>query len=411
MSPEKSKRVVINGANGFLGSHLVAKFLGEGYQVVALARRDESLAAPERVERALAEVFKAGGKSLEDYRHQLRVVEAGVNHPNPEALARQINSQFQDLNPGEKVVIDELILNAASTRLEKKYWKELKATNVEGTKNMLKMAQHLNIRRVVQIGTSYDQKGLKDASQQTLTEESELGQGNFLNPYALSKYAARQIFTKWCREHNLPGVVIKPTIIQGKGAEFGLVPFFDFVKDLRPIIQRVLGKNRLLIPGDPEAILDMVRVEDVVDNTWKVLQALKPEAGKVEVYQLGRGSESLRYRDLVRLMLLAGGVINEQNAETEMAKIKYLPKEQVQGGEIGGIAGRFWGLLGLSYQPMIYWTNEFSTGKVEELLGGGSIEGGYQTRPIDLEYIQAMMADQGPRRVEGQVGGPSLKEG
>jgi len=69
------KNVFLTGATGFIGSHLTARLLQDGYHVKALARRSKTVSARERVETILG---AAGAARFEN----LRVLEGDISLPH-----------------------------------------------------------------------------------------------------------------------------------------------------------------------------------------------------------------------------------------------------------------------------------------------------------------------------------------
>jgi UDP-glucose 4-epimerase len=118
-----SKRVLISGGAGFIGSHLAERLLGRGDQVVvvdnyATARRDSLPAHP-----------------------QLRVVEGSI--ADPELVERT----WADFQP-------EIVVHAAASYKDPNSWAEDSRTNTLGTAVVVQASQRYHVRRLIYFQTA-----------------------------------------------------------------------------------------------------------------------------------------------------------------------------------------------------------------------------------------------------------------
>ena len=116
------RNILVTGATGFLGSHLAARMLQDGYHVTALARGSKTASPKARVEDVLRDV---GVQQMEN----LEVVEGDISSPGLQ------------LNEADKKKIlattDEVWHCAASLSFEEEDREEIFRMNVDGTRNML----------------------------------------------------------------------------------------------------------------------------------------------------------------------------------------------------------------------------------------------------------------------------------
>src|SRR5664280_506396 len=193
--------VLVTGASGFVGSHLLPELLGAGHRVVALVR---SPGAGERVTRRL-----------------------------PAALAANVELRTGDVDrpatlPAALAGVDAVVHLVAIPR-DRKGGKQLLAVNLDGTRNVIAAMQATGIRRLVHLGAM----GVED--------HEELH-------YAKSKARAERAV----RESGLDWTILKPSLLFGPGDGF-----FNIVADLvrlSPGIVPVPVPLIKLVAGAAEAV-------------------------------------------------------------------------------------------------------------------------------------------------------------
>jgi nucleoside-diphosphate-sugar epimerase len=173
----ETRRAVISGAGGFIGSHLTLALLRAGWNVLALARHTSSGPA--------GFLGRLGNPRLElacgDIRH-------------PDFLARQLRAG------------DTVFHLAASISVPHSYEdpRECIDTNVLGTLNLLEACRKANIRRLIHTSTS-DVFGVAvfipmDESHPIQTR----------SPYAASKHAADKLVQSYTCSFGVPAITIRP---------------------------------------------------------------------------------------------------------------------------------------------------------------------------------------------------------
>ena len=194
--------VLVTGASGFVGSHLLPELLGAGHRVVALVR---SPGAGEKVTRRL-----------------------------PAALAANVELRTGDVDrpatlPAALAGVDAVVHLVAIPR-DRTGGRQLLAVNLDGTRNVIAAMQATGNRRLVHLGAM----GVED--------REELH-------YAKSKARAERAV----RESDLDWTILKPSLLFGPGDGF-----FNIVADLVRLSPGVVP-----VPGDGRSRFQPLHVADL----------------------------------------------------------------------------------------------------------------------------------------------------
>jgi NAD dependent epimerase/dehydratase len=174
------KRILVTGAGGFIGSHLVEALINEGAEVTALVRYGSSSSignlgflSPEQ----LAAIRVVSG-NVEDSDFVMRIVE------------------------GQEIVLHlaALIAIPYSYVAPRSYVR----TNIEGTLNVLEAARRFGVSRVVHTSTSE----VYGTAQRTPIDEEHPLQGQ--SPYSASKLSADKMAESYFRSFDTPVVTLRP---------------------------------------------------------------------------------------------------------------------------------------------------------------------------------------------------------
>ncbi len=219
-------RILVTGADGFIGSHLVEYLLRQGHSVRALSYYNS---------------FNYWGHLEEFYRDwdgdRLEVVSGDIRDPE---ICRRICD-------GVEVVfhLAALIPIPYSYIAPHSYVR----TNVEGTLNLLLSARDAGVKRFVHTSTS---EVYGTAQKVPITEDHPL---NPQSPYAATKVGADKLALSFYMSFDLPVVVVRPFNTYGpRQSARAVIP---------TIIIQALTSDRLLL-GDTSTARDFNYVEDTV---------------------------------------------------------------------------------------------------------------------------------------------------
>ena len=250
--------VLVTGANGFLGRHLVAELLRRGYPVRALVRPGPPAASPLPPLRRLPIECREGDLG------------------RPRTLAGAAD--------GCAAIVHAAALAQVNPARNPAVW----AVNAAGTAAALALARQAGVQRFVYVGTA---NVFGFGSQQRPGDETRpfAGQRYGLD-YIDSKRAATDLVLRAVAEWQLPAVLVHPTFLLGPG-------------DAKPTSNALLLELcRGRLPGYPAGGKNYVYVGDVAVATVNALAR-----GRVgESYILG--NENLSYREAFGLMATVVGV-------------------------------------------------------------------------------------------------------
>jgi len=242
--------VLVTGADGFIGSHLVEELVTSGYKVTAFVQYNSfnSWGWLDNCKPELKEKFTVVAGDIRDP-HGVKNAMAGcdaVAH-----LAALIAIPFSYNSPDSYV-----------------------DTNIKGTLNVLQAARELSIKRMIHTSTS---EVYGTAKIVPITEEHPL-QGQ--SPYSATKIAADQLAYSFFKSFGLPVVILRPFNTYGpRQSARAVIPTV--------ITQIAIGTKEIQL-GALNPTRDFSYVKDTVRG---FTVALESNEGIGEVVNLGSGFE------------------------------------------------------------------------------------------------------------------------
>ena len=253
-------KILITGADGFIGSHLTERLVSEGFNVRAFVLYNSFSSwgwlddCPSLIKDNL-EVF------LGDIRDPFGVKEAMKNCDAVLHLAALIAIPYSYHSPD--VYVD---------------------TNIKGTLNILQAARELGVTRIIHTSTS---EVYGTAQFVPITEDHPL---LAQSPYAASKIAADQLAHSFYASFGLPVVTIRPFNTYGpRQSARAVIP---------TIITQIAGGANKIKLGSIHPTRDFSYISDTVDG---FISALKSDKGVGEIFNLGSNFE-ISIRDTVDII-------------------------------------------------------------------------------------------------------------
>ncbi len=248
----KEKKVLVTGADGFIGSHLTEALLDKGAETSIFIKGDSQntfkknrLGNLDAVQDKLSKVIK-GNIGSEDCQQQIK-------DNDPEIifhLAAEAYVPFSFDHPLETL-----------------------KTNLIGTLNVLHAARDLkNIKQIVCTSSS---EVYGTAMKDKIDEEHPL---NPTSPYAASKAAADRYCYSYWKTYGLPIAIIRPFNTYGPRHTYDVIPKF---------IQLALENKPLTIYGDGNQSRDFTYVIDTVEG-FLTMGSRKEAIGKAVNFGSGK---------------------------------------------------------------------------------------------------------------------------
>lgn len=263
------KTAIVTGGAGFIGSHLVAVLLAEGYSVKVV----DNLLGGKREKVAEGALF----------------FEQDVND----------TAELAKVMTDADFVFHLAALPRVQYSIERPI--ETNRANVDGTVSVLKAAQEAGVARVIYSASSSAYGG---QPVMPLTEDMP---ANPQSPYGLQKYIGELYCRLFSEVYSLQTVSLRYFNVYGSGASAAGAYALVIAKFLQ---QRALGEP-MTITGDGMQTRDFTHVRDVVRAN--MLAAQSGRVGKGEVINIGAGQNA----SIARVAELIGGPIEYVPARLE----------------------------------------------------------------------------------------------
>jgi nucleoside-diphosphate-sugar epimerase len=193
----RKSTILVTGATGFLGSHLMVEFLKRGYPVIALCRSKEGTSATERIRRLLRWF-----DLREEETKRLEVEDAFLDQPNL-GMKRERYARLM-------AQTDEVFHCAGETSFAEKNRANVENANLKGLDFLLDMALAGRCRFFHYVSTAYA-VGVKDG----LCPETHVETHEFTNVYEETKHRAEKEVIEICSKNGMRYNIYRPSIVYG----------------------------------------------------------------------------------------------------------------------------------------------------------------------------------------------------
>ena len=255
----EGSRVLVTGAGGFIGSHLVEALLNQRAQVRAFVRYNS------RGDPGLLRLLSP------DLQARIEVVAGDLR--DREAVQGALDGCELVFHLGALISIPYSYLHPV----------EVAETNFLGTLNVLLASRAVGLQRLVHASSSE----VYGTAQQVPISEAHPLQGQ--SPYSASKIGADKLVESFVCSYGLPAVTVRPFNTYGpRQSARAVIP---------TIITQALRRSQIHI-GNVDTVRDFTYVTDTVEG---LLLAARAPAADGQVYNLGTGHE-IRIGELVRMI-------------------------------------------------------------------------------------------------------------
>jgi UDP-glucose 4-epimerase len=284
-------RVLITGAAGFIGSHLVHAFLEQGAQV-----------------RGVDNLSSGKTENLDGMSNRMDFREADVRD------AEAMHSACRDVD----YVFHEAAIASVPKSVEDPIGTD--GPNLGGTLNLLEAARHAGVKRFVFAASSaiYGNNPTLPKREDMMPEP--------VSPYAVQKMASELYMSSYAQVFGLETVALRYFNIFGPRQD----PSSQYSGVLARFIAMMVANETPMIFGDGETSRDFTYIENVVQANMLAAKAPSSSAGRV--YNIATGAritlnqayEAIRkitgYRGEVRYMPEREGDIRHSVADITRAK-------------------------------------------------------------------------------------------
>ena len=268
------EKILVTGADGFIGSHLVEHLLKNGYPVKAFV---------------LYNSFNSYGwldtldpKLLKE----IEVFSGDVRDPNGVRVAME--------------GCDSVMHLAALIAIPYSYHSpdSYVDTNIKGTLNVLQAARQLNTKRILVTSTSE----VYGTAQYVPIDEKHPYQGQ--SPYSASKIGADRMAESFYRSFELPVTIVRPFNTFGpRQSARAVIP---------TIITQLLNKVTEIKLGDITPTRDLLYVKDTVDGFLKIAQSAKTIGEEINIATQSEISVGDLAQKLIDLINPAARIVQEE---------------------------------------------------------------------------------------------------
>lgn len=306
----RSKKILVTGADGFIGSHLTEELVKRGYDVKAFVQYNS---------------FNSWGwldESPIDIKKHIEVFAGDIRDPHGVKSAMKGCELIFHL---AALIAIPYSYHSPDTYID---------TNVKGTLNIVQAARELGVEKVVHTSTSE----VYGTAQFVPITESHPLQGQ--SPYSASKIGADQIAMSFYHAFNLPVAIIRPFNTYGpRQSARAVIP---------TVITQIANGKRKIKLGALSPTRDFNFVQDTVGGFIAIAEAEKSIG---EVINIGSNYE-ISIGDTVRLIAeIMGSEIeietDEQRLRPEKSEVNRLWAANEKAKVLTGWVPRFGGREGL----------------------------------------------------------------
>lgn len=257
------KKIVINGANGYVASNLIAELLSKNYKVVALARGNKEYTAEERVKAAVSEMNEEKEISFLN----LEVHDYSLFEDNFALQESELKTIFSG-------TIDYFHF-AASLKFDIKSKEEIFGTNLQGVSNSVATFQKYSAKqsRFFFVSTAYSCGRMEETFEEKFYENEEIEA--FRNYYEQSKRYAENAIKGYIEKDGLNACILRLSQVVGNSltgitkTDYGI---FDFSKRVENLAKKYPG-SVIRLKIDPESTQNLIPINAVVSYLMSAVEA------------------------------------------------------------------------------------------------------------------------------------------
>lgn len=282
----RKKRILVTGADGFMGSHLIEKLLDLGAKV---------------------SIFVRGNSIVGTTQYALKNIKYLENRVENILTGNIASQDAKDLVIKNR---PEIIFHLAADAYVPNSFThpiEVMETNVIGTLNMLHAAKDgMGIKRIVSVSSS-EIYGMTIGD--SINEEHPFYPSS---PYAASKVAADRYCYAYWKTYHLPVAIIRPFNTYGPRHTYDVIPKF---------IELAMKGEPITIHGDGKQSRDFTYVDDMIE-AFLVMGSHPDAVGRAVNFGTGKDI-SINYiaKKIKELSGSSSGIIHSKDRTSQVRKL------------------------------------------------------------------------------------------
>jgi len=280
-------KILVTGADGFIGSHLTEELIKQGYEVRAFVFYNS---------------FNSWGwidSFPEEIKNKIEIFAGDIRDPNGIRVAMES--------------CDTVFHLAALIGIPFSYHSpdSYVDTNIKGTLNILQAAKLLNTKRVLVTSTSE----VYGTAQYVPIDEKHPFQGQ--SPYSATKIGADRIAESFFRSFELPVTIVRPFNTYGpRQSARAVIP---------TIISQLLSGIEEIILGDLTPIRDFVYVKDTVNGFIEIAKSQKTIGEEINIATQSEISIGDLAQNIINIINPQAKIIcDKQRIRPEKSEVKRL---------------------------------------------------------------------------------------
>ncbi|MGL5051645.1 MAG: GDP-mannose 4,6-dehydratase [Fusobacteriaceae bacterium] len=287
-------KIIVTGAAGFIGSHLVEKLLGLGHSIVGIDNFHDFYSENIKIKNVL--------ESLNKVEHLENILLEKTKESKINALLQITNSDFYsleycDLKDSEKVEeifkkykIDMVINLAglAGVRPSLENPLEYEKVNVGGYLNLLECCKKYNTVKFIQASSSsiYGNNKVVPFKETDIVDFA-------ISPYAATKKSCEVFGHAYYKLYNIDTLQFRFFTVYGPRQRPDLA--------IHKFIDKILKDESIPVFGDGETYRDYTYIDDIIDGVIKGVNYLNKNKNVYEIINLGE-SDAISLNNMIEVI-------------------------------------------------------------------------------------------------------------
>ncbi|MBV9462936.1 MAG: SDR family oxidoreductase [Verrucomicrobiae bacterium] len=262
------RTLFLTGITGFVGGWLARELLERGHRIVALVNTRQDQCPEMRLARLFQEWFYTP-EQFSAIQPRITVVGGDLAAPKlgiPDEVLRELPP------------FDSIIHCAGLVQFDPYLLPELRQINLEGTRNVLALADACKIRDFHHVSTAY----VSGKRKGVFRESESSGRGGFHNPYEQTKHEAEKLIRAWRGHDGSQAIIYRPSIVVGDsrtGYTTHYHGFYGLPRAMEICLDRFGDLSRLRFPALPEKTVNLVPINHVVQALRAVFETGQHHGG------------------------------------------------------------------------------------------------------------------------------------